>query len=125
MLNHPWPLLAFLLDACLLLVPAALGNDSQWVDFCDNAAHIRPGDTLCCANSSAAFTLGNFYAEVLYSSDFTFSFDCGCRGQQYLTTNIIGGYICEMPYRGPCKICVTNNNLLFTHEWKINGFGSL
>jgi hypothetical protein len=88
-------------------------------------AYIRPGDTLCCANSSAAFRLGNFYAEVLFSFDFTFSFDCGCRGQQYLTTNSIGGYTCEMPYRGPCKICVTNNNLLFTHEWKINGFGSL
>ncbi len=32
-----------------------------------------------------------------------------------------------MPYRGPCKICLTNNynNLLFIHEWKDpNGFGS-
>jgi hypothetical protein len=79
MFSQPWPLLSFLLAACLLLVPAALG-DSQWVDFCDNAAYIRPGDTLCCANSSAAFTLGNFYAEVLFSSYFTFSFDCGGRG---------------------------------------------
>src|SRR3989344_7146172 len=124
MFANPWPLLLILLVAYLLWVPGALG-DSQWVDFCDNAAYIRPGDTLCCVNSSAAFTSGNFYAEVLYSSDFTFSFDCGCQGQQYLTTNIIGGYICKMPYRGPCKICVTNNNLLFTHEWKINGFSSL
>jgi hypothetical protein len=58
-------------------------------------------------NSSAAFTLGYFYAEVLFSSDFTFSIDCGCHGQQYLTTNIIGGYI--------CKIFVANCNLLFTN----------
>jgi hypothetical protein len=95
------------------------------VDFCDNTAYIRLGDTLCCANSSTTFTLGNFYAKALFSSNFTFSFNCGCHRQQYLTTNSIGGYICKMPYRGPCKICVTNNNLLFTHEWKINRFTSL